>query len=217
MSDENKTPEQESIALADEIAADLTSVLNKLSDATGKDQAAVVASMLEKFDEIAALISGSQEEEGAPSEEPAAATATEAAPAAPAAMSRDAGDKWTKIMQDQLQAMSREIKELKTGEENRKKAAIAAQVDGLIRDGKCHVSQREDAIWAFTTDPARAARMFSNPVVQFGSQISTEAPKGDGAEAVTLSRAEELAVRNLVQTGLYNEEKATQYVIKNRS
>lgn len=189
-------------ALGDGSEADANAFLNALADAAGLDKAQTIAALLDMKDMIVNALQNTVKRDGTPAEAtrtmsaekkpeaaqpaaPAAAPVTTtpapaaAAPAAAASstpadltldqLERDNDKKLIERMQARLAAIEAERAE-------EKQQAIAQLVDERIASGHVMPDQRDNAIWAYTQNRARAEQIYAHQVVPMGARQSQTAP-----------------------------------------
>lgn len=213
ITDKDKKPEQ--AVAADQQSADQNaamqdggmggSVVDKIAESLGMEPAAVEAVMLDKMDEITAIIASASEGEGTPADEATASTQ----PTAQAAASRTAN-----IKDQQYAAMSKRLADLEKERDNEKRKAIEKHVDEKIEGGFILDNLRDDAIEEYLANYDRAERLFANQVVPLGRNQAKE-NKGSTQATVKLSDVEENSVRGLVACG-YKRETAINKIVAQR-
>jgi phage I-like protein len=222
------TPEQLPLAnepeaptpLAAEIAADITSVMKKLGEMTGLDDAAVVAATMDKLEAIAKLIGGEAEKDGMPADEekpPAEQAATRPVADAPAAPAPGAGDKTLQMALSRLDQVHTEVEKLKQDKQVAEDARYEREADELIAAGRCLPGEKADCVALLKSQPDIAARLYRHKRVPVGtSQLTREAPGSKEQTTFELKRSDELVIKNLVASG-WKQKEAEDYILNKRS
>jgi hypothetical protein len=204
--------------LQDEAEVSADSYLDAIAATAGLDRAATLAILMDKLDDVAAMVAGVAAVDGNASEQAPAAELAEklierngrvVTPGAGAANVNE-----LKAMKLEMQAQKRTILALTQDKAKRddvakaeKASAIESEVDGLIDTGYVLDADRKDAIWLFSNDPERARRIYANKVVPIDEDAAGETPPAskEAAKVVDLSQLSE------PQVGLYNTLVAARY------
>lgn len=175
---------------------------NTLGDAlaklTGYDRAAVLAALIEGQDELAKMITEAMGKDGTPAE----ATAQLRAHLKLRGMEAKMAAEEIKTLADKVAAL--EADKTKRGDDE-----LGALVDGLIAKGHVTPDMREDAIWAFKADRAKAEKLFSRQIVPVGGSQGGEGDKGKSGELPaleTLSEHERMTVQCMLGANMKRED-----------
>lgn len=170
-------------------------VFDKIAAMTGMESAAVEAILLEKIDEVAALVAGSAEGDGTPADEPTANADTPKVAAA---------DRWTKAMESRIAILERDKKAEKT-------RFILDHVNSKIEGGFILDSDKDLAIELYTENFDRAERVYGSQLVPLGRHQAKETRSTNGNK-IKLSDAETASINGLISCG-YSKQSATTKVV----
>jgi phage I-like protein len=200
----------EDVRLQDEeTAVDANAAIEALATASGLDPNAVIAALLDKQEEVAAVLTGAEEQEGSEAE-------TEASDPAPEAIA--ASEKFDEIKNQQIATLSREVESLRNKVADREKADIEDKVSKMIDEGYVLPDQKESAIWAFTTDPDKAAKLFSTKQVPINVEQAKNPTPKDGVYRMSDLTSEEQDYAKCIRAmGVLSEEAAIKKVVAERS
>ena len=199
----------EETAMAEDAPVDGTAVIDAIAEAAGMGAAGVAAALIEKMEEIVAIISGAAEEDGSEAEADDAAGDMEASTVAASRVAAIAGS--------QITALSQQVASLTAEKDARDKAEIEAYVDSKIELTHVMPEQRDNAIWLCTEDRTKFDAIFSAAQVPLGVNQSTAAPLNGGTYKLSdLPRQEQLNAKAIMAGGR-TEEFAIEKVIARRS
>lgn len=193
---------------------DATAAIEAIAAAAGLDMAAAVAALLDKQEEVAALLTGAAEQEG--SEAEGAEATDKPADTVHAGVVESAKDKTI----TELSAM---VKALKAKDEARELADITAKVEAKIEQGYITDNRKDEAIYLFQHEPKIAEKLFSEKVVPIDvTQAGPEGGKDTVYKLSDLSRHEQDTVASIQSAhkgaGMkISQEKAIQNVIALRN
>ncbi len=218
------------VAMAEENAADMTSIIKQVAEMTGLDQTAVVAAMQDQLEKIAKLVGGDAEKDGQPADEqkpPEAAAATVQAAAAPvvpaveAAPAPESGDvdalkRTMEMALSRAEATNARLDALEAEKTAAVDASFERQADELIAMKRCLPAERADAIWLLKNNPEAAQRMYQHQRHVGVTQLTREVP-GKADETLTLTPNEEQRLSDLVGTGSFTRERAIEKILSRRS
>lgn len=194
-------------ALQDDGADGGGGIIDKIAQAVGLDTAAVEAILLEKLDDIVALVAGAQSGEGTPADEAVASDNPQTQ------VAQIASDRWSQAQMKQIETLNRRIISLEKTKSDERAVMVAAHVDKKINEGVIVDSMRQDAIAFYTEDFDRAEKIYCSSRPPIGYRQSTNQTHKPGN--VRLSDVEEESVRGLVACG-YKRDKATQRIVSSR-
>ena len=189
------SPEAAAAAVPDG-AADANAFLDALADASGLDKAQTLAALLDMKDMLINAIQKTVSRDGTPAEAtrtmsdkkpetpavaaPSGTTPAVAATVLSATSTTDQGltlDELERRRDKELiQAMQARLDTIERERAAEKAAAIVQMVDEKIKDGFVTVDQRDNAIWAFTQDRARAEQIYAQKLVPIGTRQSVSSP-----------------------------------------
>jgi len=193
-------------ALGDGSEADGNALLNLFADAAGLDKSQTIAALMDMKDMIVNALQKTVKRDGTPAEAtrtmtvekkpeaaqpaaPAAAPVVLSTPAAAPAVVAPVATAPTGLTLDQLERdndkatierMKQRLDALEAERAEEKKQAIAQLVDERIASGHVMPDQRDNAIWAFTQNRARAEQIYATQVVPIGQRQSTTTPAAAG-------------------------------------
>ena len=202
-------PDAADDALGDGSDADASALLNVFADASGLDRAQTLAALMDLKDFIVNALQRTVGKDGTSAEQatrtmtvekkpdPTSAappttpiTTTTSAPTTPATVTTAAAPGGDGLTLDALERendkalierMKKRLDAIEAERAEEKKQAIAQLVDEKIATGHVLVEQRENAIWAFTQDRARAEQIYAHQVVSIGQRQSQTATAPTGA------------------------------------
>jgi hypothetical protein len=186
-------------------ATDANAFLDAIADAAGIDKAQTLAALLDIKDQLIAQIQKTISRDGTPAEArrtmstdktpenvpqptaaapvaPAAAP-TQAAPAAPTQDSLTLDELERKRDKERLAELQARLEMIEKERAQEKQAAIAQLVDEKIKDGYVRPDQRDTAIWAYSTDRARAEQIYADRLVPIGTRQTTSVAPNQAAVA----------------------------------
>lgn len=188
--------------------ADANAWLSAVADASGLDKAQTLAALIDLNEWIINRLQETVSRDGTQAdarrtmstekkpEQPAQPSNPAAAPAQPAAaaaapvadppvaarpLSLDELERQRD--KEELAAMRERLKKIEEERAAEKAQAIVQLVDEKIKDGFVSPDQRDNAIWAFTQDRARAEQIYANKIVPIGQRQSTTLPTNPAAAA----------------------------------
>jgi len=162
-------------AVDDGSSADMNALLEMLAEAAGGDKAATLAALMDSADQLVEIIQKKLAKDGTPAEARTPMSATEGTKTVPVKIAADdvaARAELRQLRADNKTMLSR-LESLEKKNQSDAAAAIADKVDEKIAGGYIDLGDnadeaRKDAIWMFTTDPARAERLYSKQNVPVG-------------------------------------------------
>jgi phage I-like protein len=178
--------EEETVQAQDE-TVDANAAIDALAAVTGLEPAAVVAALVEKQEEVGAVLVGAAEQEGSEAE---AEMTDEQNPDAIKASRTEA------IMDKTIVALNRRLETLEKEKNEEKKAAVEALVKMKIEEGYIPDTDKDDAIYLFTNDPERAERVYATKRVPIGETQGDEKDIKD--KPIQLTKQQEAVVDNLI-------------------
>jgi hypothetical protein len=189
---------------------DATAFITSAADAAGVSPDAALGILMDNLDQVVALL---QEETGD-------GTAAEAGkPMSARAGRKDANLIELKQLSKQFTALTAELAAVRAEKAAEvaavKKATVNDKVDQLIATGFVDAADKEDAIYMFTTDATRAARIYSKKVLPIGGTVAGDDPAAanKSLDSVTMdgmSEADQLKVVAL--THVVGEKKAAKII-----
>jgi Mu-like prophage I protein len=210
--------------------ADAQAVVNMLADATGSDQAGVLAAIQDHLDEVVGVIQKAIATDGTAAEMRKMSKPLEdEAEKARRIAAIEAGQKDATIvaLSKKVEELSQSFSKIQADADARAKREVETQVDGLIATGHVEQAKREDAVWLFSTDPKRAASIYANKIVPIATPQAGVEPNGnaqataaatvgtDGKVNVhALSRTQAVAYKSLVERYNGDETKASKMFSK---
>jgi hypothetical protein len=177
----------------------------------GVDSATVVDVMRRHFDAFARAVNETLEREQAQKASQAQvvsmADKTDDKEARLAAIEARKKDELLLKMSERLEALDKKLTDREARDEAERKAladaAVKAKVDGLVKTGHVLESERDDAMFMFSTAPERAARVYAVKRVPLGeTQAGTEgaAAPVDADRKLTLSDVPDDGTRQAAKT-----------------
>lgn len=198
---------------ADTASPDASAFISAAADTAGCSPDAALAILMDQMDAVVALLTansgdGTSSSDGKPMS---------------AKPRKDANVIEMRHLSKQVQALSAELANARAEKAAAvakvQKESISEKVKTLVASGFVADGDQEDAIYLFTQDPVRAARVYSKQIVPLNGTAAGEDPNTSIAstESVTLagmSEAEQATVLGLSQ--LFSEEDAKKVVVMTR-
>jgi len=185
-------------------------VVDKIAAAVGMEPAAVEAVLLEKMDDIVALVAGASEGDGTPADETMASDQPAAAVA---------NDKWSKAQTDQrqlnLDRLSKRVDELEADKRHALEAKVSEHVSAKIESGEIPDQNRKLAEELYLEDWDRADKIFCSKVVPINERQSTRVMSRGDHKSAKLTEMEQECVTGLVACG-YSKDKAIERIVAQR-
>lgn len=183
--------------------------VDKIAEAVGLEPSAVEAILLEKMDDIVAIVAGAQNQDGTPADE--AMTSDQTSPTV-------AADKWAQAEkgkeQLELSRLSSRVKELETDKRKALEKKVSEHVAAKIENGEIPDQSKALAEELYLEDWDRAEKIYCSKIVPIGVSQSTKGQSKKGQSA-NLNDVEKESVAGLVLCG-YTKEKATERIVAQR-
>jgi phage I-like protein len=184
------------------------SIIDKIAEAVGLEPSAVEALMLEKMDDIVAIVAGAQNTDGTPADE---------AQAADIPSQTVAADKWEQAKRDQsqltLDRLSKRVVDLEKKDRKAQEEKVDARIAEKIENGEILIGSKALARELYLEDYDRAERIYCSKVVPIGVSQSTKSAKSGTKD--NLTEDEKTAISSLVSFG-YSKDNATQRIVAQR-